>query len=136
SSQRVRIPGLPNDPEKRRFDFALVALAALTIGCLAFHAVFLPAYEGPDEPLHLGRISSFADSPLREAFAGEPLDGSIIRAVESRPCASAVGRIRPCPPFGSEPAAFNLLHPYPKVPDPRRDRNPENNQPPLFYFLV
>ncbi len=121
---------------RRRFDFALLAIATLSIGRLAFHAVFLPAYEGPDEPLHLGRIASFAESPLRVAFAGEPLDGSIIRAVELRPCGQAMARIRPCPPFGTYPATFNLLHPLPKPSDPRRDRNPENNQPPLFYLVV
>ncbi len=98
--------------------------------------MFLPAYEGPDEPHHLGRIAAFADHPFRDALAGVPLDGSITRAVESRPCGPTVRRVAPCPPFGSSPAAFNLLHPLPKLPDPRGLPNPENHQPPLFYIVA
>ena len=123
-------------PWGRRGSRALLALAVLAIGRLAFHAVFLPAYEGPDEPHHLGRIAAFADHPFREALAGVPLDGSITRAVESRPCGPTVRRVAPCPPFGSSPAAFNLLHPLPKLPDPRGLPNPENHQPPLFYIVA
>lgn len=111
-------------------------LGILVICRLSFHAVFLPAYEGPDEPLHLSRISSFADHHFADALAGEPLDGSIIRAVEARPCAHGVHQTRPCPPFGTSPGAFNLLRPLPRFADSRRGLNPENNQPPLFYLAV
>jgi hypothetical protein len=111
----------------------LTALATLVIARLAFHALFLPAYEGPDEPHHLGRIAAFADAPFRIAFAGTPLDGSIIRAVELRPCGP---ERHPCPPFGTAPGAFNLLHPLPKQIDSRATPNPENNQPPLFYLIA
>lgn len=114
----------------------LLVLGILVVCRLCFHALFLPAYEGPDEPLHLGRISSFADHPFGVAFTGESLDGSIIRAVESRPCAQTIRQTRPCPPFGTSPGTFNLLRPLPRQPDPRRGRNPENNQPPLFYLTV
>jgi hypothetical protein len=120
----------------RRGSRALLALAVLAIGRLAFHAVFLPAYEGPDEPHHLGRIAAFADHPFRRALAGVPLDGSITRAVESRPCGPTVRRVVRCPPFGSSSAAFNLLRPLAKQPDSRGLPNPENHQPPLFYVIA
>ena len=71
----------------------------------------------------------FADDPLSLALAGAPLDGSITRAVELRPCS---GGSRPCPPFGKARGAFNLLRPLPKQADSRRLPNPENHQPPLF----
>ena len=108
-----------------------IGLALLAIGRLGFHAFFLPAYEGPDEPHHLGRILAFAERPIREALRGVPLDGRVIRAVELRPC----GPGRPgCPPFGAGPGPFNLLHPLPSAADERRLPNPENHQPPLFYL--
>lgn len=111
----------------------VLALAILAIVRLTFHALFLPAYEGPDEPHHLGRIVAVADGPLRAALAGAPLDGSMIRAVELRPCSP--GR-HSCPPFGSSPGAFNLLHPLPWQTDARQVPNPENHQPPLYYLIA
>src|SRR5258708_5321210 len=135
-SSSLEAPHTGSAPSGRRTSRALLALAVLAIGRLVFHAVFLPAYEGRDEPHHLGRIAAFADHPFREALAGAPLDGSITRAVESRPCGPTVRRVAPCPPFGGSPAAFNLLHPLPKLPDPRGLPNPENHQPPLFYIVA
>ena len=111
----------------------LTVLTIVAIARMAFHAFFLPAYEGPDEPHHLGRIAAFADAPVSTAFVGIPLDGSIIKAVELRPCGP--GR-HPCPPFGTAPGVFNLLHPLPKQADSRTTPNPENNQPPLFYLIA
>jgi len=119
------------DSPNRR-DVALLALVILAIVRLTFHALFLPAYEGPDEPHHLGRIVAFADGPFRAALTGAPLDGSITRAVESRPCSP--GR-HLCPPFGNSPGAFNLLNPFPKQTDSRHAPNPENHQPPLYYVI-
>ena len=109
------------------------ALTLLAIARLAFHAIFLPAYEGPDEPHHLGRVVASAREPFVIAFRGIPLDGSITRAVELHPCGPR--RIN-CPPFGTAPGAFNLLHPLPAQADRRSLQNPENHQPPLFYLAA
>jgi len=101
-----------------------------------FQALFVPAYEGPDEPLHLARVVAFADRPLRVAFDGEPVDGSIAAGIAARPCGPALHRFGGCRSFGNEPAAFNLLKPLPKLTGGQPSPNPENNQPPLFYFLA
>ena len=42
-------------------------LAIAVVARMAFHAVFLPAFEGPDEPHHLARILAFARGPVRQA---------------------------------------------------------------------
>lgn len=129
----VDAPAGASRPWARGTSAVLAALAVLVIARMAFHALFLPAYEGPDEPHHLGRIVAFAEGPFLAALAGVPLDGSIARAVELRPCGP--GR-RPCPAFGTAPGAFNLLRPLPKQAAPAAAPNPENHQPPLYYLVA
>ncbi len=115
-----------------RWQGALLILLAIR---LIFHALFVPAYEGPDEPAHLSRIVDYADQPVAEAFRGLPVNGAVLGAVAARPCTAAL-RSLGCPPFGTAPASFNLLRPT-APPSPRAPaENLENNQPPLFYMLV
>jgi hypothetical protein len=121
---------------RRRWGYVTVALSVLVVARLALQALFVPAYEGPDEPGHLARAVAFADRPFRNAFIGEPVDSSIIAGIAARPCGPALRQFHQCPPFGTEPAAFNLLHPLPKLSGTRSDPNPENNQPPLSYFVM
>ena len=102
---------------------------------LIFHTLFVPAYEGPDEPGHLSRIVDYADRPVAEAFRGLPVNGAVMGAVVARPCAAAL-RWLGCPPFGTTPASFNLLHPTAAPSLRAPTENLENNQPPLFYMLV
>ena len=52
----------------------LPALAVAVVARLALHALFLPAFEGPDEPQHLARIRDFEVRPPAEAFAGTLTD--------------------------------------------------------------
>jgi hypothetical protein len=104
---------------------AIASVTVIVTVRLLLHAFFVPAYEGPDESFHLGRVAAFADLPFRLALRGVDLDGRIVASVKTSPCAA--GRA-----FGSEPASFNLLRPHrPTAPVPPV-RNPENNQPPLF----
>lgn len=102
---------------------------------MAFHALFLPAFEGPDEAQHLARVMDFARRPLSEAFQGRWVDADIVGSVVSHPCPSPeIG----CPPYGTTPAAFNLLRGAPRPParSVRRIPNDEAKQPPLFYLLA
>jgi hypothetical protein len=110
---------------------SLPLLSLLLLARFVAHALFVPAFEGPDETFHLARVFDFADHPLLEAFKGGEVDGTILADVRARPC--ALGR-RDCPPFGTEPASFNVLHPLPIVGRYPAERNPEANQPPLFYL--
>lgn len=116
----------------RRLDWPVLGIVALVTVRLLFHAVFSPAFDGPDEPYHLGRIAAFADLPFELALRGVDLDGRIVGAVRARPCGTSFG----CPPFGNKPAAFNLLRPAGAELSATPIRNPENNQPPLFYMLA
>ena len=103
---------------------------------MTFHVLFLPAWEGPDEPFHLGRIASFAEDEIADAWRGASIPGAVLAAVRARPCSLGFHRTFGCPAFGSAPAAFDLLRPLPRLPDAPRIRNPEGNQPPLFYAVA
>jgi hypothetical protein len=115
----------------RRLNALLVVAAAFK---LLIHAVYLPAWEGPDEPFHLGRIlpgqSQTADS--RDVMLQE----SISRSVAANPCADDLRRVFDCQAF-SGTGAFNLLGPArPREPFPREVVNYESHQPPTFYAVA
>lgn len=110
-------------------------LAAAVVVRMAFHALALPAFEGPDEPQHLARTLDFARRPFSEAFQGKWVDADIIASQLAYPCPSPdVG----CTSYGQAPAMFNLLRPAPppSARPVRRIPNEEAKQPPLFYFLA
>ncbi len=111
-------------------------LAALAVARLAFHAAFLPAFAGPDEPQHLARIRDFAARPLSEAFAGRLVDAPLLEEQGLYPCDAHVRAAAGCPEFGEVPGGFDLIRaaPAPRAPrDARPIANVEANQPPLFY---
>jgi hypothetical protein len=114
----------------------LAALTALVVARLAFHAVYLPAFEGPDEPHHLARIRAFATEPIAVAFREARVDGTTIGAVRAHPCSDALHRAYGCARFGQSPAAFDLLRAAPRCVAADPVRNPEANQPPLYYLLA
>jgi hypothetical protein len=114
----------------------LPALAVAVVARMALHALFLPAYEGPDEPHHLARILAFANGSLATAFAGREVSGEVVASVRAFPCAPAQARTYGCPAFGGTPAAFDLLRVSPPVLPADGTSNPESNQPPLFYFAA
>ncbi len=112
----------------------LALLAAAVVLRMAFHAVYVPAFEGPDEPQHLARVLDFALRPPGEALAGRWVDADVLASVLSYPCPR---REHGCPPYGSAPGAFNLVRAAPpatlRVRDVHRIPNEEAKQPPLFY---
>jgi hypothetical protein len=114
----------------------LVLLATLAAVRLAAHALFLPAYEGPDEMLHLGRVLAFAEGSPAEALRGVPLSGVTVASVRARPCGPVVAPSYGCPPYGSAPGLFNVVSVAPALPAEPDRRNPENNQPPLYYAFA
>jgi hypothetical protein len=124
-------PGSNSPIRSTRRELCLLLLSLLLVARFAAHALFVPAFEGPDETFHLARVVDFADHPLLEALKGGEIDGAVLAGVRARPCAQGK---RDCPPFGTEPASFNLLHPLPIVGRLPTGRNPEANQPPLFYL--
>ena len=78
---------------------------------MTFHAAFVPAFEGPDEPYHLARALAFAEKPFAQALRGAPVEPSLVEAVRGKPCAENLHRVFGCPLFGSELARFDVLAP-------------------------
>ena len=115
---------------------ALAVLAVAAVLRLALHAVFLPAFEGPDEPHHLARVLAFASEPAAAAFAGRTVAPAIVAAVRARPCGPSLARAYGCSPFGPERAMFNVLSPSSAAAAAEARDTPEGNQPPLFYLLA
>src|SRR5262249_18063828 len=106
---------------------------------MAFHAMFVPAFEGPGEPSHLARALAFASGSFLRACAGSPVSPAIVAAVRAKPRSESLHRVFGCPlfGFGSAPARFDVLAPDPPTPETGRSlANTEDNQPPLAYFLV
>jgi hypothetical protein len=114
--------------------WGVLILAALVICRLLIHAVYIPAYEGPDEPFHLGRAAAFVDSDLRAALEGNRLDERIVASIRANPCGSDLQRIFECPPFDGHGAAFNILSPVEGL-DAEPIANYEAHQPPLYYAV-
>lgn len=114
----------------------VAALAVAVVARLALHAVFLPAFEGADEPDHLARVVMVATGTPASAFVAPEIPASVAGAVAAYPCAPALSKWYGCAPFGAEAAAFNLLAPRrparPAGPFP----NAEGNQPPLYYLAA
>jgi hypothetical protein len=111
-------------------------LAAAVVARMAFHAVFVPAFEGPDEPYHLARALAFATLPWPDAFAGAPVEPALVDSVRAKPCSENLHRVFGCPLFGGDAPAgrFDVLAPEraSSVLGPGLV-NTENNQPPLYY---
>jgi hypothetical protein len=124
------------DPKRR----VLAALAVLVVFRMAFHAVYLPAFEGPDEPQHLARAWDYARLPPGEAFAGRQVSGAIVASLGAYPCRQALHVTLGCPVYGSAAAggsgAFDLLRAAPPTSPAAPASNVEGNQPPLFYALA
>jgi len=74
------------------------ARALLLLVALRFvaHALYVPAYEGPDEPFHLAHGERFVDP-------------AIVASIASHPCSADLQKAIGCAPFGSAPAEWNVL---------------------------
>ena len=111
-------------------------LAAAVVARMAFHAVFVPAFEGPDEPYHLARALAFATRPWPDAFAGAPVEPALVDSVRAEPCSENLHRVFGCPLFGGDAPTgrFDVLAPE-RVSSALGPGlvNTEDNQPPLYY---
>ena len=112
-------------------------LFVLLAGRLVFHAFYVPVFEGPDEPFHLGRAAVLADDPWRVGLSGDRLPGTIVSSIRAHPCCPNLAAAFGCPPFRGY-GSFNTV-----APDLGRGRgetesvvNYEAHQPPLFYAAV
>ncbi len=114
----------------------VAALAVAVVARMAFHAVFLPAFEGPDEPHHLARVLAFARGPIAEGFAGRSVGADVVAAVRAYPCAAALAAAYGCREFGTAPGAFDLVRAPRATVAGGPAVNPESNQPPLFYLAA
>lgn len=99
---------------------------------LVFHAFYVPVFEGPDEPFHLGRAAVFADDPWREGLFGDRLPGTIVSSIRAHPCCPSLAATFGCPPFRGH-GGFNTV-----AADLGRGAaepivNYEAHQPPVFY---
>ncbi len=112
------------------------ALLFLVLARLLFHAFFVPVFEGPDEPFHLGRIAAWADLPWTRAFIGGPVPQEIVASIRAHPCGPDLRRAFDCPPFSGRGAAFNILQSTAGNGIGQVWENSENNQPPLHYFVA
>jgi hypothetical protein len=121
---------------RRAHPGSIALLALLVVGRLAVHSFFLPAFEGPDEPFHLGRIVAFREVPFSRAFRGVPLSPAIVAAVAVHPCCPDLRRAFSCPPFDGGGAAFNVLDGRTFPPASFVVENYENHQPPLYYVVA
>lgn len=103
---------------------------------LLVHALFVPAFEGPDEPFHLARVRAFLGG-LRLGVEGSSVDADVVATISSLPCCEDLREVFACEEWGTRPAAFNVLgpldvhsgcfRPYP---------NYEAHQPVGYYGLV
>ena len=122
------------DSSRKRWLWFLVAL----LGCrLLFHAVYWPAFEGPDEPFHLARTRAVLEGPSALAPSGSEVDAKVVAAVRSLPCGEDLSRAFSCVSFrdGDNSAEFNVLRALPQVEAAETYPNYESHQPPLFYLL-
>ncbi len=111
-------------------------LALLVVARMAFHAIFLPAFEGPDEPHHLARVLAFAVGPLKDAFEGAEVPGTVVGTVRAYPCSASLAAAYGCPLFDGRRAGFDLLRASPAALPAAAVANPEANQPPLAYAAM
>ncbi len=118
-----------------RTSIATIWLLALVTVRLVLHAVYVPVFEGPDEPFHLARSVAFVDEPMSVAIGGAWVGEKIAGAVGKYPCGPDLSRAFGCPRFsGSSGAEFNILQPPPSKPVAEPPSNYESHQPPLYYL--
>ena len=100
------------------------ALAVAVVARMAFHAVFLPAFEGPDEPQHLARVRDFALRTLPEAIRRtrggrrnpfRPRGLSVPRRTFTRRSAAPRMGSRPAPSTSSVRRRSSCLRPAPAL---------------------
>jgi len=101
---------------------------------LCLHVVFVPPFEGPDEPFHSSRVAAVAHGSFQSVLHPPPLSVAVQRAIPRHRCSPDLRRAFGCPPFpGAGGGTTDAVAPaivqaeYP---------NYENNQPPLYYAVA
>src|SRR5262249_39488398 len=130
---RDRAGGRGNARRMRRL---VPALAVAVVAGMAFHALFLPAFEGPDEPHHLARILAFARGPLAAGWRARDVPGDVLGAGKVHPCSVSLRLAYGCPLFDGRGAGFDLLRAAPPGAVAAPLPNPEANHPPLAYAAM
>lgn len=127
---------LPNPQPPGSFPRSVWILFVLVAARLLFHTIFIPAYEGPDEPFHLGRVWVFAESSWKAGFLDDGLPDAIVASVRAHACCPDLQRAFLCVPFHGS-GAFNILSREPaEVHGAAAVVNYEAHQPPLFYAVA
>ena len=112
----------------------LCGLALVLLARLCLHVVFVPPFEGPDEPFHSSRVAAVAHGPFRSVLHPPPLSVAVQRAIPRHPCGPDLRRAFGCPPFPGTGAGTTAGAP-PAIAQPEYP-NYENNQPPLYYAVA
>ncbi|MEL7060766.1 MAG: glycosyltransferase 87 family protein [Acidobacteriota bacterium] len=103
---------------------------------LLAHGLYLPVWEGPDEPFHLARVVQAATARSDGGGAGsDRVPGSIVASIRHHPCGPDLQRAFGCPAFASERAAWNALTSRTDFAAAPVD-NYQDHQPPLAYALA
>ena len=114
----------------------LYVLLAVLFAKLILHALYLPAFEGPDEPFHLDRVVAFLDQPASLLQSHQQMSPEMIAAIETHPCGPSVQAAFGCSPFEGT-GAFNVLEATaPAEAATRKVPNYESHQPPLYYLTT
>lgn len=112
-----------------------VCLLVLVTARLVVHVLYLPVFEGPDEPFHLARAVAFLEETPGVALEGVWVGEEIAGAIRAYPCGPDLARAFDCPPFtGSSGAEFNILRPPRAGPVAEPPFNYESHHPPLYYL--
>ena len=126
--------------EKNLAGFSYHSLVTLLFFVLVakwiLHAIYLPVFEGPDEPFHLGNAVALRSAGIQGLLSPERrLPREIDEAIKTHPCSPDLARSFHCPPFsGNE--AFNILEPTRPAPSGGWAPNYEAHQPPIYYMLA
>jgi hypothetical protein len=129
---KTSLAGLGLVKNRRRL---LIAATLFVLARLVFHALYWPAFEGPDEPFHLARVRA----GLQATGVGDALDSELIGCVRSVPCSEDLARALGCTPFAQseQVAAFNIVGSsceHETMEGFESYPNYESHQPPLYYW--
>lgn len=102
---------------------------------LAFHAIYLPVHEGPDEPFHLARAAQIANTIRGNEAPANVVPGRITASIRKNPCAPDLQRAFGCEGFEGKRAAFNILTSR-TTESADKSPNYQAHQPPLAYGLA
>ena len=102
-------------------------LLFLVAAKFVFHTIYVPAFEGPDEPFHLAHVGRI--------WRADVVPPDIVGSVQQHPCSIDLRRAFGCQPFGGGRAEFDVLHATSPIAA-KAITNYEAHQPPLYYAVA